>query len=167
MKKQSFIKLLRKFLNGKATPEEERFLISYYTLFESEPDVVSVMTKEQQDELRQSIFSGVTDKIGLEEAPVIPFYKRIPYAAAAAIVLIAGLTGIFFFQLNIPDAPHTTTFSNGTPANQLVNLADGSSILLSPGSRITYPISFTNLQSREVTLDGEAFFDIKKDPSKP
>ncbi len=167
MNKQSFIKLLRKFLDGKASYEEEQFLISYYTLFETEPDVVSLLTTEQQEELRHSIFCGITDRINLEEVPVIPLYKRIPYAAAAAVILIVGLTGLFFFQLNIPDEAHTTTFSNGTPSNQLVNLADGSSILLSPGSRITYPISFTNLRSREVVLDGEAFFDIRRDPSKP
>ncbi|QRR03252.1 FecR family protein [Dyadobacter sandarakinus] len=48
----------------------------------------------------------------------------------------------------------------------LISLPDGSRITLMKGSRITYPEHF-NSSVREVTMVGEAFFDIKKAPERP
>jgi transmembrane sensor len=50
---------------------------------------------------------------------------------------------------------------------KLVLLADGSSILLQPNSRISYPRSFATQARREVYLVGEAFFEVAKNPNKP
>ena len=41
--------------------------------------------------------------------------------------------------------------------------SDGSSVYLNAGTTIKFPIKFLKGQSREVFLDGEAFFDIAKD----
>jgi transmembrane sensor len=48
----------------------------------------------------------------------------------------------------------------------LIALADGSSILLQKGSRLSYPKQF-NAAKREVYLDGEAFFEVAKNPTQP
>jgi ribosomal protein L30E len=48
---------------------------------------------------------------------------------------------------------------------QLV-LSDGSVVSLQPNSRIYYSKDFTG-KNREVILEGEAFFLVKRDPSKP
>lgn len=55
---------------------------------------------------------------------------------------------------------------NETNKAKLVVLKDGSSILLQPNSRITYPSRFDD-NKREVFLNGEAFFEVAKDPDKP
>ncbi len=47
-----------------------------------------------------------------------------------------------------------------------ITLADGTHIWLNSGSQISYPTTFSD-KSREVYLLGEAFFDVKKDPSRP
>lgn len=47
-----------------------------------------------------------------------------------------------------------------------IELSDGTKIWLNSGSQLQYPVEFTE-KSREVFLSGEAFFDVKKDPSKP
>ena len=47
-----------------------------------------------------------------------------------------------------------------------ITLADGTHIWLNSGSQFSYPVVFEG-DSREVYLSGEAFFDIKADPSKP
>jgi transmembrane sensor len=53
---------------------------------------------------------------------------------------------------------------NGTKTNLL--LPDGSSVWLNAGSRLTYD-SFYGTNLREVTLSGEAYFDVVKNPKKP
>ncbi|CAG5069975.1 hypothetical protein DYBT9623_02715 [Dyadobacter sp. CECT 9623] len=56
--------------------------------------------------------------------------------------------------------------TNQTDGIQLVNLPDGSSVVLKPNARITYPDRFEN-NKREVTMAGEAFFEVVKNPSRP
>ncbi|WP_321480846.1 FecR domain-containing protein [uncultured Bacteroides sp.] len=45
-------------------------------------------------------------------------------------------------------------------------MPDGSTIVLHAGSTIDYPTEFTG-KTREISLVGEAYFDIKHDPHKP
>lgn len=47
-----------------------------------------------------------------------------------------------------------------------VKLADGSSVILNPSSRLRVPNAFESKQ-REVLLEGEGFFKVAKNPSKP
>ncbi|WP_138479066.1 FecR family protein [Dyadobacter bucti] len=55
---------------------------------------------------------------------------------------------------------------NTSDKAKLVILEDGSSVVLQPKSRITYPKRFEG-QRREVFLTGEAFFEVAKNPDKP
>ena len=48
----------------------------------------------------------------------------------------------------------------------VITLNDGSKVTLEQGSKLRYPDSF-DADKREVTLEGEAFFDITKNPLKP
>ena len=54
------------------------------------------------------------------------------------------------------------------PAGQRINitLADGTNVWLNARTTIQYPITF-NEKERLVKLDGEAYFDVTKDKSKP
>ena len=47
------------------------------------------------------------------------------------------------------------------------SLPDGTTISLSPGSRISYPDKFATSATRDVYLSGEAYFAIAKNPAKP
>ncbi|MCD0488085.1 FecR domain-containing protein [Pedobacter sp. MC2016-14] len=48
-----------------------------------------------------------------------------------------------------------------------VKLPDGSLVWLNAASSITYPASFAKSKSREVVLDGEAYFEIEKEENHP
>src|SRR5688572_8298430 len=49
---------------------------------------------------------------------------------------------------------------------QFLRLPDGSTVLLNEGSKLEYPITFSG-DTREVFLQGEGYFDIQHNPSKP
>ena len=51
--------------------------------------------------------------------------------------------------------------------NRVIFLPDGSTVILSPGSKLNYPSSFDGMEKREVFLEGQAFFDIKHNASRP
>ena len=55
---------------------------------------------------------------------------------------------------------HTIVVPRGTTFE--LRLSDGSRVLLSPASELTYPVRFDTLSPREVTLKGEALFQVAK-----
>ncbi|RNC80080.1 MAG: hypothetical protein ED557_13210 [Balneola sp.] len=79
-----------------------------------------------------------------------PFYI---YAAAAS-VLIAALTAGFLFNSVDIVAPIGQT--------QLISLSDGSTVELNSNSTLTYRPRVYGIFSRNVSLDGEAYFDIAR-----
>lgn len=85
------------------------------------------------------------------------------------ILLAAFLTGIgaaaLYYNSQKTDSPVYRAFNAGDE-KQEVQLADGSIIKLNAGSTLEYPEEFVG-ETRNVKLQGEAFFDIKRDESKP
>ncbi|CAM3821725.1 FecR family protein [Sphingobacterium prati] len=58
------------------------------------------------------------------------------------------------------------TFRSAKGHTSRIVLADGSSVVLNSGSSLYYPQVFTQ-SSREVRLEGEAFFDVAHDTKRP
>jgi hypothetical protein len=56
--------------------------------------------------------------------------------------------------------------TNNSNRPQIITLSDGSSVLLQPKSKLSYPKIFTG-NERRVYLSGEGFFEISKNPKKP
>jgi ferric-dicitrate binding protein FerR (iron transport regulator) len=56
--------------------------------------------------------------------------------------------------------------TNNSNKPQIITLSDGSSVLLQPKSKLSYPKIFVG-NERRVYLSGEGFFEISKNPKKP
>ncbi len=84
------------------------------------------------------------------------------YRAAAVFLLFAA--SYAFYQLVINQPEDILLQSENAVVQQ--KLSDGSEVALNSGSKLTYPENFGS-RSREVELEGEAFFDINPDKSKP
>lgn len=109
---------------------------------------------------------------------IVPWYRR--YAAAAAILVLLGLAGSWYALSRTKTS--TIVNENGilmartgnadisvqNTGNTLktVHLVDGSRVTLNPGARLKYH-SLLGKRKREVTLEGEAFFEIAPDAAKP
>lgn len=91
------------------------------------------------------------------------FYK---YAAVIIFAVFLASAGFYIGFRN-----HTTeVFSEiiSTP-NQVINeytLPDGSVVALNSNSKLIFPKQFKG-ETREVTIEGEAFFDVTPNPDKP
>jgi len=80
----------------------------------------------------------------------------------AAVLLVAG--GAFWFYQNSMTNGAMATIQTEENERKEVALPDGSKIWLNERSTITYDKAFA---SRNVTLKGEAFFDIARDEQRP
>lgn len=172
MDKQYLAGLLNKYLKGELSPEERQFLDSYYNLFQQEPDVLDNLNAEEKELLRNSMKNAVRDNISKHEMSVGQIrriYSRLPGLAAAAV--IAGILVLGLFYLIDKKAPEASVNADVAVShirqNRVIFLPDGSTVVLSAGSKLNYPSSFDGMEAREVFLEGQAFFDIRHNASRP
>ncbi|NUO63304.1 MAG: DUF4974 domain-containing protein [Gemmatimonadaceae bacterium] len=95
-----------------------------------------------------------------------PMWRRpAAWIAAAAVVAIAVI-GIARGRAH--DAPILAARDLATTVGKIDTLAlpDGSRIVVGPDSRVTVAAGF-GTRSREVTLEGDGYFDVVHDPSIP
>jgi transmembrane sensor len=100
-----------------------------------------------------------------------PFYKKwITYAGIAAVV-----AGIIFLYPVINEKEQDTKTAQVKPVNEIainsgsrtkIQLPDGSQVWVNSGSKLTYEGRFDG-STREVQLEGEAYFDVVKDAAHP
>lgn len=89
------------------------------------------------------------------------FFTPFRIAASITLLLAAGLLGILLSQRN------TEIISLKTTNHTLEKtLPDGSIVFFNTNTTFSYPADFQQ-DTREVSLNGEAFFKVKRDESKP
>ncbi len=81
---------------------------------------------------------------------------------AAALVLVAGATLIWRVVRTAPPHQDPTSFTTGVGQTDSIRLADGTTAVLGPGSRLDV-IAGYGLPDRVVTLQGQAMFDVPHD----
>jgi transmembrane sensor len=96
-----------------------------------------------------------------------------PQKIAASFLIISLLTFATYWYLTSDDTKSDTSAPSAqilkhNPKGQksTVFLPDGSVVVLNSGSSISYPSVFAET-SRELTLTGEAFFEIESNPESP
>ncbi len=112
---------------------------------------------------------GRLERDGLLEEPVTKRnHRRVyPLAIAAMFILMVTAGLLFTGQKEQPVDTLTARLFNDTPGTTYVSkLDDGSVIYLSENTTVKHS-DLVSEATREVTLDGEAFFDIRRDESKP
>lgn len=165
----------------------DELLFKYFSNEASAEEVAQIEQWLEEDPARQSEFdsahylfnamilhsdelSKMTTPGALEKTSRKSKVRRLVYryAAAAAAVVIAGLSGVFVErEINYNKMTAQTNVLE-VPAGQRmsVTLSDGTQVQLNGNSRIEYPAIFSRKQ-RNVKLSGEAFFEVKHDERHP
>lgn len=171
---------LKKFFRGEETEEGRRLIDRWYHNFDDESDELTHYSDEEREKLRQELWAGIESVTGLlEKKQKLPIHSYSPnrilwpskIAAGFIITLLALLPVLYYQGVLVPEEHNTDpieyqTISNPTGQSSQVTLTDGSTIWLSAASTLRYPERFEDEQ-REVKLEGEAFFDIARNPDKP
>jgi ferric-dicitrate binding protein FerR (iron transport regulator) len=171
MNKKYFSELLEKYLKHEASEEECELLIKHYNLFESEPDVFDSLTRNQKDDIRNEVESRIwddilADEISLKEISSSNYKRLFSIVSVAALLVLVISFGTHYFQTEPAKQNHVISRLTDVKQNRLIQLPDGSTVILRPGARLNYPSSFDGLAQREVYLDGQAYFDIKHNSLK-
>ncbi|HWW42881.1 FecR family protein [Pedobacter sp.] len=168
MEENKHIKLLyQRYLDDICTEEE---MNSFLDLMEQDhPQVRELMEltwEEQEQEYtikvreRNQINTGPTGKRSILKMTVL-------LSVAATLVLILG--GLYLLKPGFVQdifKESNQQVLTGPGEYKQVNLTDGTKIWLSPNSKLVYPYRFKD-GNRAINFTGEAFFEVKHDPSHP
>ena len=93
---------------------------------------------------------------------LLQFYK---YAAIIVFAVLAGMAAYYFGSRNTGIILTEITAAEKQVINE-ITLPDGSVVALNNNSKLVYPSEFDG-ETREVTIEGEAFFDVVPNAEKP
>lgn len=167
--------LISKYLNNSCSAEEREAVDAWYQSFDQSPDPLRLMNKGEQDGLQRSLYNRFKNSLaGNTSGKRNPLGNRFS-ALFFAVTSVAALM-LFFLKVDLTNQRSHTIASNGNDMQIAFRnegysiykktLPDNSTVWLSPNSTITYPQKFTG-HYRNVTLMGEAFFEVTKDKKHP
>ncbi|WP_343674583.1 FecR domain-containing protein [Chitinophaga sp.] len=149
--------LIQKYIDRTATPAEQDELNNWYREFTGEADPYP-MTDVQEAAAGQAMHAYLTAHIHRKKRPSLALYASLAAACLLGVIL----------YLNWPKAAKNKNLVAVIPAaaseNRFIYLPDSSKVLLHPGSKMDYRYNGNN---REVTLEGEAYFDVASQPAQP
>ena len=171
MTQKEFNELSKRYLEGKTTEEEEKPILAW---FESQPEFKKATPPgEESLTVRKRVWANISKELkGSTTARII----RMAWILGTAVCMFFGY--IWFVKLSPVPLPKKNQKSqtviahrgielkNTTYSDQKITLADGSLVILEPGSSLVYNKDF-NQNKRELHLNGEAFFEVTKNPAKP
>ena len=185
-----FILLVTKKLAGEASPQELQELDALLQADEHLRERYTILQQYFAENAQRSSSNAeqalqrTLGRIRTQPAPATAatqIKKRSPLlrsmyigaSVAAAVVLLLGVSWLLRRQQPVRQlaetAADTTTWQNrqnGKATKAILELTDGSKIWLNADSKLTYPEVFTGA-SREVYLEGEAFFEVANNVARP
>lgn len=171
---------IHKYFYGELSSEEER--LSLFCDVEANEELKKEFVEYQNLYALLNLGSQIQDKtIGRQKYDRFMLQKqrttmwnrwtfRIGYAAAILILVVStSLLTYWYVQLGQAELLSENVMNTlYTPAGQRAQLvlSDGTEVWLNAKSKLIYPARFTD-EIRKVSIEGEAFFKVAKDPLRP
>lgn len=170
--------LLVKFFAGEATPEEAIAIANWveqsqdnrnlYNELENAWELGRTGARKTPD--KEIAWANLQTVLKEKNTPrIIPFRFNYKIAASILLFLTAGLVAYFYyFKTPAPVEEVIASHRKKRTSKEVekVKLADGTSVTINRNSTLEWLDNF-NTKSREVSLAGEAFFDVAHNPEKP
>lgn len=147
--------IFKKYSTGNATPKEEKAVNIFF-------DALAEQQTFAGDELTPQTGALLHSKI---EKRIAQKNRRSYFRVAAAAVLLIT-AGLLYSVYSTEHQAALKTVSAQLGKQQKVILPDASVVYLNSGSSLTYPVAFDK-ESREVTLTGEAYFEVEHKTTHP
>jgi transmembrane sensor len=161
--KDQFKELLDRYLNGTATPAEREMLDAFFDSYD-QPSSDDAAILSGDPELRDEILRRVHARTGQGKRIARNSFSRMLIAAVVTLFVVA-----YYFiggqkESIAPDLRSVSLNEHTTATGEKgsVTLSDGTKVYLNSNSKISYPPTFGET-SRDVSLEGEAFFQVVRD----
>lgn len=149
-----FYKLIEKFSKKETSASEQQMVDSLFKAFQK----LNVQVEEHSKTERERIYHNISTKIQVPNIKPKAKHNYYTWAtlASACVVAFVVIQQLFF---------QTVVINTNRGEQKQVTLPDGSLVILNANSELEYPKTFESI--RTITLKGEAFFNVKRDTTKP
>ncbi len=162
--------IIKRFLKNESTHQESEAVESWYFSFEKNLDGIGQMLDAEQIELENEVYLKIKRRIQSSEVisktPI--FWHSYVWRAAAVLLVFFGILVYYktqkYTQTNA-ELSGWVKFENISAKDLKIILPDGSRVVMKPETQLTY--NQLDKYIREVNLTGEAFFDVRRDESRP
>jgi ferric-dicitrate binding protein FerR (iron transport regulator) len=174
---EQFQKLLDSYLKGTASEDERRLLDEFFQSYEKEAAEQSSIP--QNDVVKKFLKARIDERIGKDkyiERSVMKPVRRFSYASLAVAAAVSFIVICFAVYYNRTSTPAASTDKDKpvailvrqTKAGQrlTIKLSDGTIVKLNSGTTLRFPERFSDTL-REVSVDGEAYFEVTHDARHP
>lgn len=164
MKEEGNEDLVKRVMDGQATPEERRQLAGtdpVKRIMQRQWDSGSDKTMDAKTD--QRIWTHIATRCGLQKKRPVRREMRVWYAACAVALL---LIGSYWFMRESKNGGDRTEYHNVVARKaQVLTLPDHTKIWMQPGTSIRYAQTFN--ENRRVWLKGDATFEVTKHAGHP
>ncbi|SHG95276.1 FecR family protein [Chryseolinea serpens] len=166
MNEFGFDRLIELYKKDQLTQEEKKLVDDWFNSVDTGMD--SLLTNADHDRLKDKLLyrikpSADTPPVDQEDS-MLTKAGHWTWLKIAASLLVVSLVGFGAWRLQSNSNDLRTYTSNGTTTK--VSLPDGSLVWLKGTSSLEAPSAFAG-NTRNVTLQGEALFEVAKDPRHP
>ena len=156
---------LYKFFEGNASFEEEVAVKQW--MEESTENRQSFLKERKLFDAMLLLGNEKVIKAGKKRYSINLSSLRTEFIKIAAVIAIT-LGGSYLYHQYSFEKELMATNTISVPAGQRINmtLTDGTNVWLNARTSLTYPVKFSK-KNRQVILDGEAYFEVAKDKTKP
>ena len=163
--------LLNRYINNECTPEEFNEFLQCVRSSTDFEDFEGAMQHHWQNagnkaSAHQPDWDGLRNNISLRLWALKK--SRLYIKSAAVVTLVISITAfLFYYNASVNNASVNYVTAYAAPAKtKVVLLPDGTRITLNSNSTLRYPEKF-NGKNREVSLKGEAYFEVVHNINKP
>ncbi|MCG8319845.1 MAG: FecR domain-containing protein [Cytophagales bacterium] len=171
MDKRQFLRLRDKYLKGECSEEEKMLMDEFYKSYQESAEGWKELGLSGKEVIKDDIYEGVKRKIAEKTIKRIDTGKPhlaplVKIAASISLVLVA-ISAYFLWQATSREDTIALLEKNTQRGQKsTIVLDDGTRIMLNSDSKLIYPEHFEK-DTREVALEGEAFFEVTRNPEKP
>ncbi|WP_442591746.1 FecR family protein [Pedobacter sp. AW31-3R] len=155
--------LAKKLMENTISQEELAQLENWYAQTPEERTVWNLQ-KESKTQLMDRLFREITQKKSTSPATGLLSWWKIAAAASVAIIATIGILSSRQQRTDPIVQKKVENLANGKVTK--IHLPDHSIVWLKGNSRLEFPSKFSDT-TREVTLYGEALFEVSKDKKHP
>lgn len=153
MKRTTISNLIKKYLAGQATPDEQQQLEDWWKTSFTSTDKLDSIDEEEWSVLNREMAANIKSSIRKKSVPLVSWNKG--WKVAASFLLLATAGALFYYYTT--DKVIRTAYGE----HQTIVLPDQSTVILNGNSKIRYARSWSEDADRAVWLEGEAFFSVK------
>ena len=171
------IELLHRLIAGTTTEEENRQLMEWFRQCASKEEFFMLFEtawKESPDEMprdvQERMYRRLSRELDEKKTKTILLRSRFswkvwPQIAVACIIIVLGLVNYRMNDKQKQLSTQNCTVLAEKGQRAFITLPDSTKVWLNSDTKISYPADY-GLKERNVTLVGEAYFEVAKNPDK-